>query len=83
MKLLGKMLDEDLKGVKRLDSEPEVIPDPPPKLRLNPPVSITFRKAMIVSISHNWKRSTASAQVNWNRFSFSNFLNTVDLISTN
>ena len=51
--------------------------------KLKPPVSTMFRDAIMVSISHSWNRSTTSAQVSWNRFSFSNFLKTVPLISTN
>lgn len=51
--------------------------------KLSPPVSTMLREAMMTSINHNWKRSTTSAHVSWKRFSFSNFLNTVDLISTN
>ena len=47
------------------------------------PVSMMLREAIIMSISQSWKRSTTSAQVSWKRFSFSNFLKTVDLISTN
>lgn len=52
-------------------------------LRLRPPVSMMLRAAMIVSMSQSWKRSTTSAHVSWKRLSFSNFLKTVDLISTN
>ena len=51
--------------------------------KLKPPVSTKFRDAMISSISHSWNRSTTSAHVSWKRLSFSNFLKTVDLISTN
>jgi hypothetical protein len=51
--------------------------------KLKPPVSTMFREAIMVSINHSWNRSTTSAQVSWNRFSFSNFLKTVPLISTN
>ena len=47
------------------------------------PSSTRLRDAMMTSISRSWKRSTMSAQSSWNRFSFSNFLNTVVLISTN
>ena len=50
---------------------------------LKPPTSTIFRIAMMRSMSQSWKRSTISAQVIWNRFSFSNLLNTVPLISTN
>ena len=52
-------------------------------LMLKPLVSMMLRAAIMVSISQSWKRSTTSAQVSWKRFSFSNFLKTVDLISTN
>lgn len=52
-------------------------------LKFRPPVSTIFLDAMMVSISQSWKRSTTSAHVSWKRFSFSNFLKTVDLISTN
>ena len=48
-----------------------------------PPVSTRLRAAMMMSMSQSWKRSTTSAQVIWKRFSFSIFLKTVDLISTN
>lgn len=51
--------------------------------RERPPSSTMLRRAMMTSISHSWKRSTTSAQVSWKRFSFSIFLNTVPLISTN
>src|SRR5436190_2364828 len=50
---------------------------------LNVPVSTKLRDTMIMSMSHSWNRSTTSAHVSWKRFSFSNFLNTVDFISTN
>lgn len=45
--------------------------------------STRLRSAMMNSISQIWKRSTMSAQVSWKRFSFSIFLKTVPLISTN
>ena len=54
-----------------------------PLLNPNALVSMILRDAMMVSISHNWKRSTTSAHVSWKRFSLSNLLKTVDLISTN
>ena len=57
--------------------------DPKLPMKLNAPVSTILRDAMMVSMSQSWNRSTTSAQVSWKRFSFSNFLNTVDLISTN
>jgi len=47
------------------------------------PSSTKFLVAMMTSISISWNRSTMSAQRSWNKFSFSNFLKTVDLISTN
>ena len=75
MKLLGKILE-------LLIGPPAAAPallDTLPRLL----VSIMFREAIMISISHSWKRSTTSAQVSWNRLSFSIFLNTVDLISTN
>ncbi len=85
VKLFGKML-EDLSGKLALDPGPAAPPrELPSPLRVmdRPPVSTMLRDAMIVSISHSWNRSTTSAHVSWNRFSFSNFLKTVDLISTN
>src|SRR5690242_400676 len=50
---------------------------------LSPPTSTMLRMAMMSSMSQSWKRSTTSAHVIWKRDSFSNFLNTVPLISTN
>ena len=58
-----------------------VVEEPDKPLRLF--VSIILREAIMISISQSWKRSTTSAQVSWKRFSFSNLLKTVDLISTN
>ena len=72
VKLLGRML-EVRRGAEGLQVEE-------PKREF---VSIMFLEAIIISISQSWKRSTTSAQVIWKRFSFSNFLKTVDLISTN
>lgn len=57
-----------------------------PEAAAEPPrlfVSMILREAMIMSMSHSWNRSTTSAHVSWKRLSFSNFLKTVDLISTN
>lgn len=76
MKTLGRMLGEE--GGE--EGEPALSVE---KFKLRPPVSTRLRSAIMVNISQSWKRSTISAQVNWNKFSFSNFLNTVDLISTN
>lgn len=45
--------------------------------------SMRLRKAMMKSMSASWNRSTMSAHVSWKRFSFSNFLKTLPLISTN
>jgi hypothetical protein len=86
VKLIGIMLD-----AVKVGAEVEAFPDDVNSavhdtslLRmLRPPTSTTLRIAMISNISHSWKRSTMSAHVIWNRFSFSNFLNTVPLISTN
>ena len=49
----------------------------------SPPTSTTLRMAIMISMTHSWKRSTISAHVNWNVFSFSKRLNTELLISTN
>lgn len=46
-------------------------------------VSMMFLEAIMTSISQSWNRSTTSAHVSWKRLSFSIFLKTVDLISTN
>ena len=82
MKLFGRIVDP-LTGAAVLEPETALLPDDPSAARLRPPISIMLRDAMIVSMSHNWNRSTTSAHVSWNKFSFSNFLKTVDLISTN
>lgn len=82
MKPVGRMLDP-VSGAAEPVFVLEPDPEDPERPRLNAPVSMMFREAMIVSISHSWKRSTTSAHVSWKRFSFSNFLKTVDLISTN
>ena len=74
VKLLGRML-ELRTGL--LVAEPALLE--PPRLF----VSMMLRDAMMISISHSWKRSTTSAHVSWKRLSFSIFLKTVDLISTN
>lgn len=82
MKPVGNILDP-VSGAAEPVFGLEPDPEDPERPRLNAPVSMMFREAMIVSINHSWKRSTTSAHVSWKRFSFSNFLKTVDLISTN
>ena len=42
-----------------------------------------LRMVMMNRKTANWKRSTMSLQLSWNKFSLSNLLNTEDLISTN
>ena len=74
VKLLGRMLGPRVGML-------VVVEGPEKPLRLF--VSIILREAIMISISQSWKRSTTSAQVSWKRFSFSNLLKTVDLISTN
>ena len=53
------------------------------KSNVLPVTSTKLRNAMLASINASWNRSTMSAQVIWNKLSFSNFLNTLPLISTN
>lgn len=48
-----------------------------------PPTSTMLRKPIMIRMIQSWKRSTTSAQVSWNKFSFSIFLKTLPLISTN
>ena len=57
--------------------------NPSEKSNSEPLSSIRFLNATTVNISASVNRSTISAQVIWNRLSFSNFLNTLPLISTN
>lgn len=45
-----------------------------------PAISIMFRSAMTESMRASWNRSTMSAHMIWNKFSFSNFLNTADSV---
>ena len=62
MKPVGRMLDP-VSGAAEPVFGLEPDPDDPERPRLNAPVSIILREAMIVSISHSWKRSTTSAHV--------------------
>ena len=61
VKLLGRMLDS-FTGVLEVGPPfPEPVKERPPKL--SPLVSMIFLDAIIMSISHSWKRSTTSAHV--------------------
>lgn len=62
MKPVGRMLDP-VSGAAEPAFGLEPDPDDPERPRLNAPVSIIFREAMIVSMNHSWKRSTTSAHV--------------------
>lgn len=62
MKPVGRMLDSGSGAAEPVFGlEPD--PEDPERSRLNAPVSMMFREAIIVSISHSWKRSTTSAHV--------------------
>lgn len=62
MKPVGRMLDP-VNGAAEPVFGLGPDPDDPERPKLNAPVSMMFREAIIVSISHSWKRSTTSAHV--------------------
>lgn len=83
LKLCGSIEDETGVPLALLGAEEVMEASVFERLMPMPPTSTMLRNAMIVNISQSVNRSTMSAQVSWKRFSFSNFLKTVPLISTN